>query len=77
MADEIAQVLAMEVDGVKLVFKATLEVAEFLARALRSLIRSSQKKMAKRKEKKADNDLHSAGEKSIGDIFERWTLMQL
>lgn len=69
MADEIAQVLAMEVDGVKLVFKATLEVAEFLARALRSLIRSSQKKMAERKEKKADNDLHSAGEKSIGDIF--------
>lgn len=33
MADEIAQVLAMEVDGVKLVFKASLEVAEFLARA--------------------------------------------
>ena len=46
MADDVAQVLAMEVDGVKLVFKASLEVAEFLARALRALIRSGSNKMA-------------------------------
>ena len=65
MADEIAQVLAMEVDGVKLVFKASLEVAEFLARALRALIRSSKEDIEKGKEKKADKDLHSAGEKEI------------
>lgn len=69
MADEIAQVLAMEVDGVKLVFKASLEVAEFLARALRALIRSSKESVEKGKEKKADKDLHSAGEKDIADIF--------
>lgn len=69
MADEIAQVLVMEVDGVKLVFKASLEVAEFLARALRALIRSSKESVEKGKEKKADKDLHSAGEKEIADIF--------
>ena len=69
MADEIAQVLAMEVDNVKLVFKASLEVAEFLARALRALIRSSKEGIEKGKEKKADKDLHSAGEKEIKDIF--------
>ena len=69
MADEIAQVLAMEVDGVKLVFKATLEVAEFLARALRALIRSGKESVEKGKEKKTDKDLHSAGKKDIGDIF--------
>lgn len=69
MADEIAQVLAMEVDGVKLVFKASLEVAEFLARALRALIRSSKEGIEKVKEKKEDKDLHSKGKKEIKDIF--------
>ena len=69
MADDVAQVLAMEVDGVKLVFKASLEVAEFLARALRALIRSGSNKMAESKENRAEKKLNSGGEKFVTDIY--------
>ena len=69
MADDVAQVLTMEVDGVKLVFKASLEVAAFLARALRALIRSSSKMMAESKENRAEKKLNSGGEKYVTDIY--------
>lgn len=69
MADEIAQVVALEVDGVKLAFKASLEVSQFLARALRALIESGKIYADERKEAKTEKELRSSGEKKISEIF--------
>lgn len=65
MADEIAQVVAMEVEGVKLVFQASLEVAQFFARSLRALIKYGKTQ----KDAKTEKELRSPGRKNFGEIF--------
>jgi len=58
MADEIAQVCQMEIQGVTFVVKGTVQTAAFLGKALRALILWSMEKHFER-----------AGERSVKDIF--------
>lgn len=65
MADEIAQVCQMEIEGIKMVFKGSLEVAQLLMRMIRSIIDFSKKQH----EKKKENELLLPGEKELKDII--------
>ena len=65
MADEIAQVCEMELNGVKMVFKASLEVAAFMARAIKAMFNFG----VKTKGKIDDSKLKEPGKKDIRDIF--------
>lgn len=65
MADEIAQVCQMEIEGIKMVFKGTLETAQILMRMIRSIIEFSKKQFEKRNEKQ----LLLPGEKDLKDII--------
>ena len=65
MADEIAQVCEMELNGVKMVFKASLEVAAFMARAIKAMFNLG----VKAKGKIDDSNLKTPGEKDVRDIF--------
>lgn len=59
MADEIAQVVQMEIQGVTMVFKGTLQAIQFLARALKAMLNSGKDVYDKHNEKK----LNKAGNK--------------
>lgn len=66
MADEIAQVCELEIQGVKMVIKATVEVAAFMARAIKAMFNQG----VKTKEKIDDHKLNEPGKKErISDIF--------
>ena len=65
-ADEIAQVCELEVQGVKMVFKGSLEVIAFMARALKALINFSQRSY----EKFNDISVNKKGNKAFKDIVE-------
>ena len=61
MADEIAQVCEMELNGVKMVFKASLEVAAFMARAIKAMFNFG----VKTKGKIDDSKLKNQGKKTF------------
>ena len=64
MADEIAQVCEMELNGVKMVFKASLEVAAFMARAIKAMFNFG----VKTKGKIDDSKLKEPGQKDIREV---------
>lgn len=66
MADEIAQVVQMEIQGVTMVFKGTLEVVSFLARAIKALINSGKNLYGKHK----DYELNKEGKKTFKEMLE-------
>ena len=51
MADEIAQVCEMEIEGVKIAIKGSVEVAQMLARMLRAIIKHHKDSREKSSEK--------------------------
>lgn len=65
-ADEIAQVCELEVQGVKMVFKGSLEVIAFMARAIKALFSSGKSTAEWLREKK----LSKKGDKTFKDIME-------
>ena len=65
MADEIAQVCQLEVQGITLVVKGTVEAAQMILRMMRALINFVQNENEKSKEKK----LNLQGKKEPGDIM--------
>ena len=66
MADEIAQVCELEMQGVKMVFKATLEVATFVMRAMKAFINASGDLWDKYKTFK----LEKKGKKTFKELLE-------
>lgn len=65
-ADEIAQVCELEVQGVKMVFKGSLEVIAFMARAIKALLSSGKNTAEWLHEKK----INKKGDKTFKDIVE-------
>ena len=65
MADEIAQVCEMEIEGVKIAIKGSVEVAQMLARMLRAIIKHHKDSREKSSEKK----LNEPGEKIPSQIM--------
>lgn len=66
MADEIAQVCQMEIEGIKIVFKGTLEVAQLLMRMIRSIINASKKGI----DNYGQHRLELPGQKEIHQIMQ-------
>ena len=64
MADDVAQVIALEVEGIKFAIKGTLKVASYFLQAMTALFNFSKEKYADHKEKK----LEAPGEHDLKDI---------
>ena len=65
MADEIAQVIELEVRGIALMVKGTVEAAQLVLRMMRAIINYGHEKIEQGKDKK----LHKAEEKSVSEIM--------
>jgi hypothetical protein len=68
--DEMAQVIQMEVEGTKMVFKGTLEVAAWFMGALKSMIKHGSNRRKEKKEKKANDALEEPGMKTFKEILQ-------
>lgn len=66
MADEIAQVCQMEIEGIKMVFKGSLEVAQLLMRMIRGIINASKKGI----DNYGQRQLELPGKKEIHEIMQ-------
>ncbi len=65
MADDVSQVIALEIEGIKFAIKGTLKVASYFLQALKALFDFSKEKYADHKEKK----LEAPGEHDLKDIY--------
>lgn len=65
MADEIAQVCQMEIEGAKILLKGSLEMIKFLARALKAIFEAGGNVVGSVKE----HNLNKSGDKSLQDIW--------
>ena len=74
MADEIAQVIQIEMQGMTMAIKGTVQMAEWFMMAMKALMEyrgERKEEKMERKEKRQEQRLEKAGEKSkIADIIE-------
>ena len=65
MADEVAQVIETEIQGIKFVFEGSLEIVKGTVKMLQAMIRAGERHHEKREEK----NLNAAGEKTYSEML--------
>lgn len=70
MADEIAQACQLELEGIKMVVKGSVSVAQFIFRALKAFVEAEKTKHEERHEKRHEKRLNRAGEKTFKQMLE-------